>query len=196
MVEMVLRRHKPGSATSIEFLQRRTVMNPWPDLREILNGIAWVIVGGVATRAYMPERMTKVLDILIRLRDSKRVLQRMSEAGFEQISGLAISGYQMSAPDGTEIDVLFGDMAWLSAALKQPIMDASGYPVLDLPYLVLMKLAAIRVQDWADVSRMLGLASQEELERVRTTVARFSPEDSQDLDALIYLGKKELESPT
>ena len=41
-------------------------MNSWPDLRKILKGILWVIIGGVATRAYMPERMTKDLDILVK----------------------------------------------------------------------------------------------------------------------------------
>ena len=40
-------------------------MNPWPDLRQVLTGIPWVVVGGVATRAYMPERATKDLDILV-----------------------------------------------------------------------------------------------------------------------------------
>ena len=49
-------------------------MHPWPDLRELLGGLDWVIVGGVATRAYMPERMTNDLDILIRASDGPAVL--------------------------------------------------------------------------------------------------------------------------
>jgi hypothetical protein len=42
-------------------------MNPWPDLRPFLRGIDWVLIGGVATRAYMPERATRDMDILVHL---------------------------------------------------------------------------------------------------------------------------------
>ena len=93
------------------------------------------------------------------------------------------------------MDVLFGDMPWLDEALQQPQHDPAGYPVLGLPYLVLMKLAAMRAQDWADVSRMLGLASDEQLDRVREIVAQYSSEDRGDLESLIFIGKKERELP-
>ena len=48
-------------------------MNPWPDLRPILKGIDWAIVDGVATRAYMPERMTKDLWILLFIKKMGRM---------------------------------------------------------------------------------------------------------------------------
>ena len=64
LIQMGLRRQKPGTGSSHEFMKRRTALNPWPDLREILKGIDWVLIGGVATRAYMPERVTKDMDIL------------------------------------------------------------------------------------------------------------------------------------
>jgi hypothetical protein len=83
----------------------------------------------------------------------------------------------------------------LAKALRQPQQDPAGYPVLGLPYLVLMKLAAIRAQDWADITRMLGLATDAQLGDVRAAVARYSPEDSDDLESLIFLGKKEQEAP-
>jgi len=67
--------------------------------------------------------------------------------------------------------------------------------VLALPYLVLMKLSSMRSQDWADVSRMLGLAGEAELERVRDVVGRYSSEDLEDLEALIDLGRRELQPP-
>ncbi len=63
MIEMALKRGKPGTGSSHEFM--KTAMNPWPDLRPILKGIQWAIVGGVATRAYMPERTTKDMDIAV-----------------------------------------------------------------------------------------------------------------------------------
>jgi len=75
MIQMCLRRQKPGTGSSLEFLRRRTAMNPWPDLRPILAGISWAITGAVATRAYMPERMTQDLDILVHRADCEVVWQ-------------------------------------------------------------------------------------------------------------------------
>lgn len=170
-------------------------MNPWPDLRPILQGIDWVIVGGVATRAYMPERMTKDLDILAHQNDKDIILARLRQAGYQIIERLAIPGYSLRSPEGVEVDVLFGDDAWLKDALNQPVLDPAGYPVISLPYLILLKMGAQRAQDWADVSRMLGLASDAELDKVRAMVAQYTPEDSEDLESLIFIGKKEQEQP-
>lgn len=73
-------------------------------------------------------------------------------------------------------------------------MTRADLPVLGLPYLVLMKLTAMRSQDWADVSRMLGLATEADLVEVRDVVRRYSPEDVEDLEALIMLGQREVQS--
>jgi hypothetical protein len=56
-------------------------------------------------------------------------------------------------------------------------------------------MSAQRAQDWADVSRMLGWASEAELGEVRAIIKRFSPEDTEDLESLIFIGKKEQEFP-
>jgi hypothetical protein len=42
---------------------------------------------------------------------------------------------------------------------------------------------------------MVGWADDETLEKVRQAVARYSPEDSEDLESLIFIGKKETEIP-
>jgi hypothetical protein len=167
-------------------------MNPWPDLRPILQGIPWVIVGGVATRAYMPERATKDLDILVRQQDSEEVWKRLETAGYRYVSNLAMPGFLARSPDDVDLDVIFGNYPWLDEALAHPRQDMAGYPVLDLPYLVMMKLISVRVQDMADVSRMLGLASEEELARVREIVAHYAPAEADDLESLIYLGQMEM----
>lgn len=170
-------------------------MNPWPDLRPILKGIDWAIVGGVATRAYMPERMTRDLDIIVRERDGEAVVKKLQEAGYQVVAPLAIPGFLMLAPDGIELDIIFGKYSWLKEALDHPIADPAGYPVVALPYLVLLKMDAQRAQDWADVSRMLGWASDSDLDEVRAVVARYAPADSEDLESLIFIGKKEQEIP-
>jgi len=192
VIDFCRRRIRPGTGSGSEFLQRRTAMNPWPDLRPILEGIPWAIVGGVATRAYMPERGTKDLDILVRRRDGDEVRERLEAAGYRYISRLTMPGFLARSPEGVDLDVIFGDYPWLDEALTRPRQDAAGYPVLALSYLVLMKMASSRVQDTADVSRMLGLASEEELEGVRAAVARYTPEEIEDLESLIYLGQMEM----
>ena len=192
MIDFCLRRIKPGTGSAPDFLQRRTAMNPWPDLQPILLGIPWVIVGGVATRAYMPERVTKDLDILVRRRDSDEVRERLEAAGYRYVSPLAVPGFMVRSSEGIEIDVILGDHRWLDEALTHPNQDPAGYPVLALPYLVLMKMASSRVQDTADAARMLGLASEEELARVRAVVVRYTPGEIEDLESLIYLGQVEM----
>src|SRR6266487_6119136 len=86
MIDMAKRNGKPGTGSSVEFMRRRTAMNPWPDLRPILKGIDWAIVGGVATRAYMPERMTKDLDILVHREDEDSVITKLKKAGYRMAS--------------------------------------------------------------------------------------------------------------
>ncbi len=195
LIDMSLRRQRSGTGSALSLLRERTAMNVWPDLREILQGIHWVVIGGVATRAYMPERMTKDLDVLVPRSNGEEVIRRLQQHGFSPVSKLAVPGYLLRSPEGIEVDVLFGQYPWLREAFQHIKSDPAGYPVLGLPYLVLMKLDAMRAQDWADISRMLGLASDADLDQVRAVVARYSPEDSGDLESLIFIGQKERELP-
>jgi hypothetical protein len=86
-------------------------MNPWPDLRPLLQGIARVLVGDVATRAYMPERVTKDLDILIHERDSEGVVARLEKAGNRVSARFSIPGVLMLSPEGWR---------WLSSSAGSP----------------------------------------------------------------------------
>ena len=170
-------------------------MNPWPDLRPILKGIDWAIIGGVATRAYMPERVTKDLDILVRAEDGETVIKRLEAAWYRIVSRLAVPGYLMRSPEGIELDVLFGNDPWLKEALTNPAKDPAGYPVVKLPYLVIMKMESQRARDLGDLGTMLGWASETELDEVRAVIKRYAPEDMDDLESLIFIGKKEQEIP-
>ena len=110
---------------------------------------------------------------------------------------LSIGGSSWVSPKGVTIDVLEGHEEWWPEALQaaQDNRDAQGLPILPLPYLALMKFQAGRLQDLADVSRMLGQASEESLAEVRALFAHYvSAEDLQDLESLITLGKMELKS--
>lgn len=166
----------------------------WIDLSDILSSIHWAVVGGVATRLYMPERMTDVLDIVILAKDAKESRLQLRAGGFVYISELSIAGSSWKSPDGTIIDRLEAKDDWLESALieSQSNRDEQGLPILPLPYLVLMKLHAGRPQDLADIARMLGQASDELLDRVRSLFARYAPADCEDIESLISLGKLEI----
>jgi len=62
---MALRRQLPGTGSAPSFLRERSAIHSWPNLRELLDGLRWAVAGGVATRAFMPERMTEDLESLI-----------------------------------------------------------------------------------------------------------------------------------
>jgi hypothetical protein len=59
-------------------------------------------------------------------------------------------------------------------------------------HVVLMKMAVSRTTDIADLTRVLGGRSEEELREVREAVRRFGgPDDLDDLEQLIALGRLE-----
>src|SRR5207247_4994793 len=126
---------------------------------------------------------TKDLDILVHQDDGEAVIAKLKKAGYRMASRLAVPGYLMISPEEIEVDVIFGDYPWLKKALAHPAKDPAGYPVIGMPYLILLKMAAQRAQDWADASRILGWASDDELDEVRKAVARYAQEDSGDLES-------------
>jgi len=194
LIQMALRRVRPGTGSAPVFMRERTAMLTWPDLREILKDFDWLVVGGVATRAYMPERLTKDLDILVRRRDGDAVIAQLKKSGFETETPLAIPGCLLRSADGVDVDVLFGEAAWLDEALAHPDRDPAGFPVATLPYLVMMKMEASRGRDLSDLYILLGWADDRALDEVRKAVKRYMPEDMDDLESIIYIGRQEQES--
>ena len=86
------------------------------------------------------------------------------------------------------------DEPWLAEALDEAErnLDAQGLPVLPLRYLVLTKWHAGRVQDLADITRMLGQADEDTLASVRALFRQVLPEAHEDLESLIELGRLEM----
>ena len=196
IISIALRRQKPGSGSSIEILRGRTYIMRFPNLQDILAGLPWCIVGAAATRMYMPERFTADLDIAILPENAQEVANRLTQAGFRRKQDLTIGGSCWESPDGFPVDLIEVRENWWPRALVEASnnLDAQGLPIAPLPYLVLMKFQSGRVQDLADVSRMLGIASSEQLEAVRAVFAEHEPEGADDLESLIILGK--LETPS
>jgi hypothetical protein len=190
-IQLTLRRVKPGSGSTQTFLKTRTWNKQVTDLREIIQ-VPYVIVGDVATRLYMPERMTDDLDILIHEEEALQAYQNLTDRQAKKMGDLSIGGTSWELPDKTILDIITSQQAWVVQALLQPRIGADGQPVISLPYLVLMKLAASRTTDISDISRMLGQASDLELDDVRKTIEKYDRNSLEDLESLIQLGKIEM----
>lgn len=193
ILEIARRRQRPGSGSSLAFLRERTAMRSWPDPGAALGDLPWAVVGAVATRHYMPERATADLDVLVAAEDGPEARRRLSAGGYRYVQELTVGGSTWAPPVGAAVDVLEGRAAWIRAALveAQHNRDLQGLPVLPLPYLVLMKLQSGRVQDLSDITRMLGLADDAALERVREVVRRHEPDAVEDVEQMLLLGRLE-----
>ena len=196
LISIAKRRQKPGAGSSREFLLTRTADMVWPDLSEVFGDLPWAVVGAVATRLYMPERMTKDVDVAVAASDTATAGEKMRAAGWVQEGQLTVGGTIWRSPDGVQVDVLGGRADWWPAALReaQTNRDAQGLPILPLPYLVLMKFQSGRTIDIGDITRILGQAGDEQLGKTRRLFQQFEPEGLEDLESLIVLGRLELDS--
>lgn len=198
-LDIMRRRIRPGSGSSLELLQSRGSF-PMPDLNPLLPGVRYVVVGGTATSLYMPMRTTKDVDILVSELQAPATEQALRRAGASLIGPLSIAGSlglrgtSWRLRDGSELDVLVSGQAWVTEALAHPNLDAAGLPIVVLPYLVLLKLDASRGMDIGDLSRMLGGANDAALGEVRTVVRKYLPDAPEDLESLIELGRLEFQS--
>jgi len=195
LIDVARRRQRAGAGTPREVLLRRTADVRWPDLSEALGSIRWAVIGAVATRMYMPERATHDLDVAVWAEDAGEACRSLEQAGWRREGELAVGGTCWLAPSGQQVDIVEFSQPWAAQALEaaQGNRDPQGLPILPLPYLVLSKLLAGRVQDLADLSRMLGQADEPQLAAVRSAVNRYAPADADDVEALIELGRRELQ---
>ncbi|PZR97861.1 MAG: hypothetical protein DLM69_09265 [Candidatus Chloroheliales bacterium] len=168
----------------------------WPNLDPILKPINWAVIGGVATRLYMPERSTDDFDIAVNVADALSVRQRLADNGYAYKGELSIGGSAWQDKTGLDIDVIEGYEQWWPEALAQAQnnRDQQGLPIIPLPYLVLLKLKAGRLVDFGDLGKVLGIADEQMLNQVRSVIAKYSPNDREDLESLIYLGKLEVDN--
>lgn len=188
---MARRRAKPGSGSLPSALREGPSSygrgTPLPNLGDV----RYVLVGGLATARYMPERMTLDTDILIKADALAETEEALRAAGCRRTASLTIGGSTWRMPGGRSLDVLALDQPWVGYAIDTAITDREGVPCIGLPYLVIMKLTSSRLQDLADISRMLGEAEEAQLTTVRTEVGQYRPQDLEDLERMIQLGKLE-----
>ena len=158
-------------------------MQPLFDLRQVIRNTCDLLVGGLATRHYMPERSTLDTDILVLAGDQEAVERELTAAGCQNLGVLAIGGSTWALPNGTTLDVVISHAPCPRAVIESPLQTADGIPVIALPYLVLMKLYVGRSQDIADITRMLGGAYESALAEVRERWHGITPRPSTTLKA-------------
>lgn len=163
----------------------------WIDLTDVLQPIEFAVVGGVATRLYMPERFTKDLHVVVSRDTAPAAQAALEKAGFLRSGEPSIQGLTWLGPNQEEINVLEGQEPWWTTAISQSQAnrDAQGLPILPLHYLILIKYQSGRAQDLADIERMLGQAKDSQLKEARHLFKELRPDDLEDLESLIELGK-------
>lgn len=191
-IQVAKKRVRPGSGSGPETLWARTWRRPVFDLRTITK-VPFVVIGGVATRLYAPERMTDDLDILIESQNAAALSADLTKGGCQKQGNLSIGGSHWSLPDGVALDILEESASWAAEAIAHPESGPESLPVIALPYLVLMKMRAGRAIDIGDLSRILGAADDASLAQTRSVMAANLPDGVEDLESLIQLGRLEYE---
>jgi hypothetical protein len=189
LIEMALRRQRPGAGSLLGDLENRIeVREWWRSTVEALAGIPHLVVGGVACNSYMAARVTHDLDVAVLPRDHPAAEEALRSAGWEHLEGCA-----WRSPQGAEVDLMAMTHPWAEEAMAHPWLEPrTGLMTVAEPYLVLMKLRVSRTTDLADLSRMLGAASDEALAGIRSAVERYGgPDDLRDLESLLTLGRLE-----
>jgi hypothetical protein len=166
----------------------------------LLKDVPYAVVGGVATRMYMPERTTADIDLLVEPQNFERAISQLLEHGYSQKqqplefsdSRLGLVGRRLVS--ARPVDILSSNQPWIHAAIASVRWENNTLPIVDLPYLVALKLDASRSVDQGDLSRMLGFASEDDLNRVRSVVRLLLPTDIEDLEQYISLGRFEVGS--
>ncbi|HEY8691921.1 MAG TPA: hypothetical protein VIR57_04190 [Chloroflexota bacterium] len=167
-------------------------MIEWPRM-QFLEPL-FAVIGAVGMRLYAPERATRDLDIIVALADAEEAERRLLAAGWERAAALSVGGSSWRSSAGEDLDVLFGREPWWPEIIREAsnTRDAQGLPVAALRAQVYLKLSAGRTVDAGDLSRLLGLATQAQIEEVRAFLTEYLEQrDLQDFDSLVQLGRLE-----
>lgn len=199
-LERGMRKRPLGTGSDTRFLmglqRREIVVNP----SEVFGDIPVLVAGGVATRAYMPERHTNDTDFLVEHANFDEACRMLRNAGFTKNRDLFFPNahlglYRSAWTNGTEeVDIMSSPQEWCAHAFRGNVNDQTGLRVIPLPYLVLMKFDAARGVDQGDLTRMLGPLPDEKIEAIAKVVALHSgdPGAADEIRQYAQLGRWEL----
>lgn len=142
------------------------------------------IIGGHAVTFHGRPRMTDDVDILVAPENLQNAVRQLQ---LQQVSPLRTGGYSGITPAGLRIDVVSPNRPWVQSAIANAVPTAHG-PMVSSPYLVVSKLWDCRgSQDETDVLGVLGRMGDVDLTATRQLVARYLPNDAEDLESLISM---------
>ena len=153
-------------------------------LRSLLpKDLRYVIVGGIASAQYQPTRFTEVIDLMVLAEASATAEKALRRAGWTQLGVISFGGSSWQSPQGELIDLLHAPSeTWVSAALATPIKTPEGLRIIDLPYLLILKLSATRAVDISDIVGMLQHASDAEKQRIRHVIQTYRSDLLEDFE--------------
>lgn len=174
-------------------------------LESIFGDVPVFLIGAFAAAVYAPERYTKDVDYFVtaeRYDDAQDCLRsrgwKVARTLVFPNAGLGLRGTVWTPRGGgQEIDLITSEQGWAAEAFAAPVSrTANGERVIPLAYLVLMKLDSARAIDQADLARILGRLSANELDVVIGTVERHynDPSAADDLRQYHEIGKWEYET--
>ncbi len=138
------------------------------------------------------------IDLLVRAEDFDAAVTQLVAKGYRGLphalrfadTRLGLIGQRVQSD--LPVDVLSSSQAWVDDAVATVRRDDTGLPIVGLPYLVALKLDASRGVDQGDLTRMLGFASEPDLDRVRAVIGELLPSDLDDLEQYIQIGRFEV----
>ena len=202
-LDVGLRKRPMGSGSAMDTLMQSPREKLFIIMENLFGDIPAIVAGGVATRAYSPERKTKDIDILISHARYDDAIAGLGPLGWRHDGKLffrnGLLGLYGSAwlKDDQKLNVMATHQPWAEQALSQHSYDQTGLRIIPLPYLVLMKIDSARGIDQGDLTRMLGLLDDAALERVVEVVERHysDPHGAEDVRQYATLGRLEYWTP-
>lgn len=189
MIQRMMTHQKPGSGSTWNRKEDKKMaanrLLEWEWIENVLSELSHVIVEGMAVNQFAPPRATEDLDIALAVDDAQTAVSLLGQQGFKVVGELSIGGWTLQR-ETMSLDILELDEPWLGEALQRPCR-IGPFPVLDLPYLILMKMAASRGTDIGDIQRMLHGADELQRQQVRDVFRRFASQDLEDVEQLIVL---------
>jgi hypothetical protein len=135
------------------------------------DGLRYVVVGGVASAHYQPARFTEDIDLMVLAEDAAVVEHTLQLAGWSQLGIISFDSSSWRSTEGKLINLLHApEQSWVTAALDTPIETLEGLQIIDLPYLIILKLSATRAVDIGDIVGMLQHATEDETVRIRQAI--------------------------
>jgi hypothetical protein len=198
-LERGLRKRPIGSGSDLDALMQHERAKLCIDMESLFGDVPAVVVGGVATRAYSPERRTEDIDVLVEHARYPEAGRRLESLGWRSMRELFFPNASLGLygtawlKDGVRLDLISTPQHWAVEALAEEAYDQTGLRVVSLPFLVLMKIDSARGIDQGDLTRMLGRLDEAGIERIVRIVERHhrDPHAAEDVRQYAELGAME-----